>query len=81
MIKLVLIPVQVFGAKEGEEEWGYGLCDAVGGQSDCNRAIGHIFRVATIDETEYLKPGEFLIIDFPDSHQAQEFLIKNWDLE
>jgi hypothetical protein len=47
-----LTPVEVFGA-EGEvcrncgelTPGGYGLCDATSPWSDCNRAIGHIFRV------------------------------------
>lgn len=42
LMKLRLVPIQVFG--EGED-WGYGLCDAVSPWSDCNRALGRIYRV------------------------------------
>ncbi len=41
-----LTPVYVFGA-----EGGYGLGDATGAQSDCNRARGHIFRVDDLTST------------------------------
>jgi len=40
MSEVFLTPVEVFGA-----EGGYGLMDASSAWSDCNRAIGHIFRV------------------------------------
>jgi len=39
-VTLRLVPVEVFGAEDG-----YGLCDAVSCWSDCNRAVGKIYRV------------------------------------
>lgn len=69
---LVLVPVEVFGGDCACHEavasypstgpsdcpgWGYGLSDAVEAWSDCNRAIGHIFRVDDSDP-RYRKPGE-----------------------
>jgi hypothetical protein len=51
LVRVTLVPVQVFGADEencpgcGEiVRCGYGLMDAVSAWSDCNRAIGHIYR-------------------------------------
>ncbi len=58
MIKLRLVPVEVFGGVDcGKRcthcdeihEWGYGLMDATSAWSDCNRAIGHIYRVDDMD--------------------------------
>ena len=46
-----LVPVEVFGTngcgqcQHCEENSGYGICDAVQAWSDCNRAIGHVYRV------------------------------------
>lgn len=52
MKRLTLVPVEVFGGCDHPgchdtcDTFGYGLCDAVGpGYSDCNRAIGRIYRV------------------------------------
>jgi hypothetical protein len=52
LIKVTLVPVEVFGADEEEcprcsaiIRLGYGLMDAVSAWSDCNRAIGRIYRV------------------------------------
>jgi hypothetical protein len=57
LIPIRLVPVQVFGAHcqchedrlltdDGPEcgQFGYGICDAVPAWSDCNRAIGRIYR-------------------------------------
>lgn len=44
LVKLRLVPVEVFGAEEG-----YGLMDAVEAWSDCNRAYGKIYRVDDIE--------------------------------
>ena len=52
LVPLRLVPVEVFGAEDG-----YGLSDAVSAWSDCNRAIGHIYRVDDRDP-QYRKPGE-----------------------
>jgi hypothetical protein len=52
LVRIRLVPVEVFGADEeqcrgcGEDVLtGYGLMDAVSAWSDCNRAIGRIYRV------------------------------------
>lgn len=70
LVPLTLVPVEVFGgdcechlAREATDHspgcpgWSYGLCDAVTGYSDCNRAAGHIYRV---DDTaaRHRQPGE-----------------------
>lgn len=74
MVKLRLVPVQIFNAgrcpdhgsdTEGnnptrcsecrENVEGYGIMDAVSPWSDCNRAIGHIYR---IDDADYRYSGE-----------------------
>jgi len=47
LVKVVLVPVEVFGADRCdrcESRMGYGLMDAVSAWSDCNRAIGRIYR-------------------------------------
>lgn len=51
LVRITLVPVEVFGADEEDcrgcgatIRFGYGLMDAVSAWSDCNRAIGHIFR-------------------------------------
>lgn len=65
-VRLILVPVEVFGADGCDHPGcddpqcpggGYGVMDAVGpGFSDCNRAIGHIYRVEDLsrDGEEYL---------------------------
>ncbi len=40
-VKLRLVPVDVYGSD-------FGLSDAVDPWSDCNRAVGHIYRVEDI---------------------------------
>lgn len=71
LVPLRLVPVCVFGAGCGTEEHiatcpdcGYGLCDAVSSWSDCNRAIGRIYRV---DDTrpEHRQPGETVTVWVP----------------
>jgi len=51
LVRVRLVPVEVFGADEEDcpscgamIKFGYGLSDAVSAWSDCNRAVGHIFR-------------------------------------
>lgn len=63
-IKLRLVPVEVFGAEDG-----YGLMDAVSSWSDCNRAIGKIYRIDDI-EPEYREKGDTV-----------EILVKKTDLD
>jgi hypothetical protein len=69
LVKMRLVPVEVFGSEEccehGQRDlrdppcpsMGYGLMDAVAAWSDCNRAIGHIYRVDDMDP-HYRHPGE-----------------------
>lgn len=52
LVRVRLVPVEVFGADEEEcrscgelVRFGYGLMDAVSAWSDCNRAIGKIYRL------------------------------------
>ena len=78
LVRIRLVPVEVFGA--GEEDcrdcgemirFGYGLCDAVQAWSDCNRAIGHIFRKDD-DYTEgYREPGDTITVYVPQSEMAK----------
>lgn len=44
LVELHLVPVEVFGTES------YGLSDAVSSWSDCNRAVGKIYRVDDIDD-------------------------------
>ena len=57
--KLRLVPVEVFtGMCDHEgcmEDHGYGISDAVSAWSDCNRAIGRIYRV---DDMPRRDPGD-----------------------
>ena len=78
LVRIRLVPVEVFGADEedcrscGETvRFGYGLCDAVSAWSDCNRAIGHIFRKDD-DYTEgYREPGDTITVYVPQSELAK----------
>lgn len=51
MVRLTLVPVEVFTGLcdhkdcRNPDHLGYGLSDAVSAWSDCNRAVGHIYRV------------------------------------
>jgi hypothetical protein len=77
LVRIRLVPVEIFGADQedcrgcGEViRFGYGLCDAVQAWSDCNRAIGHIFRKDD-DYTEgYRTPGETITVYVPQSQMA-----------
>lgn len=53
-----LVPVEVFGDNDGDEPWGYGLSEAVASWSDCNRAIGHIYRVDEARSVPYREKGQ-----------------------
>lgn len=65
-IEVRLVPVQVFGAgcddPEHEDQRGYGLMDAVSAWSDCNRAVGHIFRFDEEQMASFREPGETLTV-------------------
>lgn len=62
LVKLRLVPVEAFTGIcdhddcENPEHLGYGICDAVSAWSDCNRAVGHIYRVD--DSGLHREPGD-----------------------
>lgn len=67
-MKVWLVPIEVFSAgfdPLDPDDFSYGLCDAVGAGSDCNRAVGHMYRIETDPRwaEEFLKPGECLEIE------------------
>lgn len=62
LVKVTLVPVEVFGADSG-----YGLMDAVTWWSDCNRAIGHIFRRDEEDSVPFRDPSEVITVYVPRS--------------
>ncbi len=78
LIQVRLVPVQVFGAYEepcpkcpATVEFGYGLMDAVSAWSDCNRAIGRIYRVDEARSVPYRLPGETITVYVPASEVAK----------
>lgn len=67
LAKVYLVPVEVFGADECEKcevPTGYGLCDVAEPGSDCNRAVGHIYRRDDSDQ-RYRNPEEVIRIYVP----------------
>lgn len=73
-----LVPVEVFGADEeqcrncGETvECGYGLMDAVQAWSDCNRAIGRIYRVDEERNEAWREAGDTITVYVPQSEMAK----------
>ena len=78
LIKIRLVPVEVFGADEEDcpecpatVRFGYGLMDAVQAWSDCNRAIGHIFRKDDDGAERYRTPGDTITVYVPSSEMAK----------
>ena len=78
LVRVRLVPVEVFGADEEDCEgcgetvqFGYGLCDAVQAWSDCNRAIGHIFRKDDDYAEGYRTPGDTITVYVPQSELAK----------
>lgn len=78
LVRVILVPVEVFGAESedcpgcGEVvKTGYGLCDAVPGYSDCNRAIGHIYRVDEPEPEPWRQDGDTITIYVPQSELAK----------
>jgi hypothetical protein len=83
LVPLTLVPVEVFGGEctchEAAEDqgrgggcrgWGYGLMDAVQSWSDCNRAVGRIYRVEDLaepgeDPAKFRVPGEVTTVWVP----------------
>lgn len=68
LVRVTLVPVEVFGTEctKCEEPFGYGLMDAVSAWSDCNRAIGHIYR-RDEDDMPGRDPGDVITIYVPES--------------
>jgi hypothetical protein len=78
LVKIKLVPVQVFGTNEepcehcGKETGGgHGLMDAVSAWSDCNRAEGHIFRKDDDHSEPYRDPGDTITVYVPQSEMAK----------
>ncbi len=68
LLPVRLVPVEVFGAglcgedcAHCETHEGYGLSDAVSPWSDCNRAIGRVYRVDDLP-AEHRQPGETVTV-------------------
>lgn len=74
-VAMALVPVEVFGENDccehgtaaDCESAGYGISDAVSAWSDCNRAIGRIYRVDEPGGQRYREPGETVIIYVPEA--------------
>jgi hypothetical protein len=73
-----LVPVEHFGTDEEfcpncgtGIECGYGVMDAVEAWSDCNRAIGRIYRVDDDYSEPYRQPGDTITVYVPQSEMAK----------
>lgn len=66
LVEVVLVPVEVFGANEG-----YGLMDSVCPWSDCNRAIGHIYRREERSDVQFPNPDDVIKIYVTHSELAK----------
>jgi hypothetical protein len=89
-IPVRLVPVEIFGedncCEHGEnaecKSAGYGLSDAVSAWSDCNRAIGHIYRFEDTypepDGGRYREPGDTLVV-WVDPDEFAAFSARNFD--
>jgi hypothetical protein len=62
LVKVTLVPVEVFGADSG-----YGLSDAVSPWSDCNRAVGRVYRRDEEDTVPHRNPEEVITVYVPRS--------------
>ena len=78
LVRVRLVPVEVFGADEEDcpgcperIEFGYGLMDAVQAWSDCNRAIGRIYRVDEESSERFREPGDTITVYVPQSEMAK----------
>lgn len=77
LVRVKLVPVEVFGTDDAcgncgaEHEWGYGLMDAVQAWSDCNRAIGRIYRRDEDSSEPYRQPGDTITVYVPQSELAK----------
>jgi hypothetical protein len=78
LVRIRLVPVEVFGADTEDCEGcgetvrcGYGLMDAVSAYSDCNRAIGRIYRVDEETSEAWREPGDTITVYVPQSEMAK----------
>jgi hypothetical protein len=74
LARITLVPVEVFGADEedcrdcgGTIKFGYGLMDAVPAWSDCNRAIGRVYRVEDMEGRNTDGAAECITVYVPKS--------------
>lgn len=69
LVKVVLVPVETFPGEcsKCQTEVTYGLMDAVSSWSDCNRAVGHIYRRAAEHEIEWFAPEDVITVYVPES--------------
>jgi len=78
LVRISLVPVEVFGADEedcrdcgGTIRFGYGLMDAVSAWSDCNRAVGHIFRKDDAEGRDSEGAPQCITVYVPQSEMAK----------
>lgn len=73
LVKVVLVPIEIFPGECGacEEDVAYGLMDAVGAGSDCNRAHGKIYRRAAQNEIEWFPAEDVITVYVPESELAK----------
>jgi len=78
LVRITLVPVEVFGADEEDcpqcpatVRFGYGLSDAVSAWSDCNRAIGHIFRKDDVEGRDSEGAPQCITVYVPQSEMAK----------
>jgi hypothetical protein len=68
LVKVTLVPVEVFCTRDEE---GYGLMDGVSPWSDCNRAIGHIYRRDEEDNVPFRNPSDVITVYVPRSELSK----------
>ena len=67
LVEIELVPVEVFGTDgcqlcdHCQKHDGYGLMDAVSSWSDCNRAVGRIYRVEDLRDPGEPIPGKYRV--------------------
>lgn len=73
LVKVTLVPVQVFGAEceTCEKDAPYGLMDAVSAWSDCNRAEGHIYRKDDDALIPYRNRDDVITVYVPQSEMVK----------
>jgi hypothetical protein len=73
LVKVTLVPVETFPGEcpTCETEVTYGLMDAVAGYSDCNRAIGHIYRRDDEESVPHRDPADVITVYVPRSELAK----------